>query len=90
MSSGLCRFTRVARGVLVGIVFAMAGNLHGQKSVTPGYLFNSDPTCREPNGNFCHFTTQDPFAVQAERTANDISQCSPTPGLSGSRFADLH
>ena len=38
-----------------------------QKVVTPGYLFNSDPTCRELNGQFYLITTQDPFTVQFER-----------------------
>jgi arabinoxylan arabinofuranohydrolase len=28
--------------------------------ITPGYLFNSDPTCREINGRFYIFTTHDP------------------------------
>ena len=35
----------------------------GQKLVTPGYLFNSDPTCREIDGKFYLFTTQDPFTT---------------------------
>jgi hypothetical protein len=38
-----------------------------QKLVTPGYLFNDDPTCRELNGKFYLFTTQDPFTVQFEK-----------------------
>jgi arabinoxylan arabinofuranohydrolase len=38
-----------------------------QKLVTPGYLFNDDPTCRELNGQFYLITTQDPFTVQFER-----------------------
>src|SRR6266853_950591 len=38
-----------------------------QKVVTPGYLFNDDPTCRELNGEFYLITTQDPFTVQFER-----------------------
>ena len=67
MSSGMGKLPRVVCGGLVGIVLVMAGNLHAQKLVTPGYLFNSDPTCRELNGNFYLFTTQDPFTVQAER-----------------------
>jgi arabinoxylan arabinofuranohydrolase len=40
--------------------------LHGavaQKLVTPGYLFNSDPTCRQIGDTFYLFTTQDPFTV---------------------------
>ena len=36
-----------------------------QKVVTPGYLFNDDPTCRELNGQFYLITTQDPFSVQS-------------------------
>jgi len=67
MSFEMGKLTRVACGVLAGIVPVMAGYLHAQKLVTPGYLFNSDPTCRELNGNFYLFTTQDPFTVQAER-----------------------
>src|SRR5260370_25221864 len=35
----------------------------GQKLVTPGYCFNSDPTCREIDGRFYLFTTQDPFTA---------------------------
>jgi hypothetical protein len=42
-------------------------NARAQKLVTPGYLFNDDPTCRELNGKFYLFTTQDPFTVQFER-----------------------
>lgn len=40
--------------------------LHGavaQKLVTPGYLFNSDPTCRQIGDTFYLLTTQDPFTV---------------------------
>jgi arabinoxylan arabinofuranohydrolase len=40
--------------------------LIAQKLVTPGYLFNSDPTCREIDGSFYLFTTQDPFTTQLE------------------------
>jgi hypothetical protein len=51
-------------------MFCVAGALvlpaHGQKLVTPGYLFNSDPTCHELDGRFYLFTTQDPFTVQLE------------------------
>jgi arabinoxylan arabinofuranohydrolase len=38
--------------------------VRGQKLITPGYLFNSDPTCREMNEEFYLFTTQDPFTVE--------------------------
>ena len=41
--------------------------MDAQKLVTPGYLFNSDPTCREINNTFYLFTTQDPFSVDFER-----------------------
>lgn len=37
------------------------------KLVTPGYLFNSDPTCRQIGERFYLFTTQDPFTVQFQR-----------------------
>jgi hypothetical protein len=39
--------------------------------ITPGYQFNSDPTCRELNGQFYLFTTHDPFTVQFA-TFNDF------------------
>jgi len=48
----------------ITLIFTQLGA--GQKLVTPGYLFNSDPTCREINGQFYLFTTQDPFTVQLE------------------------
>ena len=48
---------------VLAIVFtAIAAN--AQKLVTPGYLFNSDPTCHQINGQFYLFTTQDPFTTQ--------------------------
>jgi beta-glucosidase len=37
------------------------------KLVTPDYLFNSDPTCRQIGDTFYLFTTQDPFTVQFQR-----------------------
>ena len=67
MRSGMGKLTRGACRVLGGIVLVMVENLHGQKLITPGYLFNCDPTCRELNGKLYLFTTQDPFKVQAER-----------------------
>jgi hypothetical protein len=36
-----------------------------QKVVTPGYLFNERPTCRELNGQFYLITTQDPFTCSS-------------------------
>ena len=53
--------------ILVALTFTFQVSALGQKLVTPGYLFNSDPTCREMNGQFYLFTTQDPFTVQFER-----------------------
>jgi hypothetical protein len=53
--------------LLVGALWA-AGDCdlaRCQKVVTPGYLFNDDPTCRELNGQFYLITTQDPFSVQS-------------------------
>ena len=47
-------------------LFFCAANACGQKLITPGYQFNSDPTCRELNGRFYLFTTHDPFTVQFE------------------------
>src|SRR5260370_26513599 len=38
-----------------------------QKLITPGYLFNSDPTCRQIGDTFYLFTTQDPFTLQFQR-----------------------
>lgn len=35
-----------------------------QKLVTPGYLFNSDPSCHSINGKFYLFTTQDPVSAE--------------------------
>jgi hypothetical protein len=40
--------------------------VQAQKLITPGYQFNSDPTCRELDGRFYLFTTHDPFTVQFE------------------------
>ena len=48
--------------VLAGLPQAMAAKL-----VTPGSLFNSDPTCRQIGERFYLFTTQDPFTVQFQR-----------------------
>jgi arabinoxylan arabinofuranohydrolase len=55
--------------LIVGALWAAGhGNLAWcQKVVTPGYLFNDDPTCRELNGQFYLITTQDPFTVQFEK-----------------------
>jgi len=42
----------------------------GQKLISPGYEFNSDPTCRELDGRFYLFTTHDPFTVEFETDNN--------------------
>src|SRR5262249_49645663 len=52
---------------LLTICLGQLVDTSAQKLVTPGYLFNDDPTCRELDGKFYLFTTQDPFTVQAER-----------------------
>ena len=51
----------------MAICITLLASAWAQKLVTPGYLFNDDPTCRELNGKFYLFTTQDPFTVQFER-----------------------
>ncbi len=56
-----------ASTLIVAICFAHQAKAPAQKLVTPGYLFNDDPTCRELNGKFYLFTTQDPFTVQFEK-----------------------
>ena len=48
--------------MLICLLLVMQSSI-GQKLVTPGYLFNSDPTCREIDGRFYLFTTQDPFTT---------------------------
>jgi arabinoxylan arabinofuranohydrolase len=50
--------------VLAGMLTTIAG---AQKLITPGYLFNSDPTCRQIGDAFYLFTTQDPFTVEFQR-----------------------
>lgn len=51
---------------MVGIVVFAIVNTIAQKLITPGYQFNSDPTCREIGGRFYLFTTQDPFTAEFE------------------------
>jgi arabinoxylan arabinofuranohydrolase len=51
---------------LLLICLLLTRNSMSQKLVTPGYLFNSDPTCREIDGKFYLFTTQDPFTTQLQ------------------------
>jgi arabinoxylan arabinofuranohydrolase len=62
---GCCALRRrVQWCTAISISFLLAA--HAQKLVTPGYLFNSDPTCHEIDGQFFLFTTQDPFTTQFE------------------------
>jgi len=53
------------RSLAVAAILAQA--LFAQKLITPGYLFNSDPTCRQIGDAFYLSTTQDPFTVQFQR-----------------------
>ena len=55
------------RAAVAAFLFMAPLGAKAQKVVTPGYQFNSDPTCREINGRFYLFTTHDPFTVQFER-----------------------
>ncbi|MET0309124.1 MAG: family 43 glycosylhydrolase [Sphingomonas sp.] len=59
-------FKRAGIG-FASLALALATHAEAQKLVTPGYLFNSDPTCRQIGGRFYLFTTQDPFTVQFQR-----------------------
>jgi arabinoxylan arabinofuranohydrolase len=52
--------------LLVCMLQALTQSSIAQKLVTPGYLFNSDPTCREIDGRFYLFTTQDPFTTELQ------------------------
>ena len=63
--SRMCPIRTGAILSLLAVVFC-AANARGQKLISPGYQFNSDPTCRELNGRFYLFTTHDPFTVQFE------------------------
>lgn len=56
----------IRRCLLAAVMASIVVHTAAQKLVTPGYLFNSDPTCREMNGQFYLFTTQDPFTVDFE------------------------
>ena len=59
LALGLRRFLAVAT-IVTQVALA-------QKLITPGYLFNSDPTCRQIGNTFYLFTTQDPFTVEFQR-----------------------
>ena len=51
----------------VALLAMLAPMATAQKLITPGYLFNSDPTCRQIGDTFYLFTTQDPFTVEFMR-----------------------
>jgi arabinoxylan arabinofuranohydrolase len=61
-----CSLTHALRCVLL-VVMIVARGTQAQKLITPGYLFNSDPTCRQIDDTFYLFTTQDPFTVEFQR-----------------------
>ena len=52
---------------LLIVAAILAHTVSAQKRITPGYLFNSDPTCRQIGDTFYLFTTQDPFTVEFQR-----------------------
>lgn len=52
---------------LAAAVLAALPSATAQKLITPGYLFNSDPTCRQIGDTFYLFATQDPFTVEFQR-----------------------
>lgn len=53
------------RSLAVASILTQMGS--AQKLITPGYLFNSDPTCRQIGDTFYLFTTQDPVSVEFQR-----------------------
>src|ERR1700676_744726 len=53
------------RSLAVAVLLAQIAS--AQKLITPGYLFNSDPTCRQIGETFYLFATQDPFTVEFQR-----------------------
>ncbi|MEA3181808.1 MAG: beta-glucosidase [Gammaproteobacteria bacterium] len=57
------RFSRFERMALIASSILWFTTAAASKLVTPGYLFNSDPTCRQIGDTFYLFTTQDPFTV---------------------------
>ncbi len=60
------RIAALSRSLGFGACFVLLAAAFSQKLVTPGYLFNSDPTCHEINGKFYLITTQDPFTTRLE------------------------
>jgi arabinoxylan arabinofuranohydrolase len=57
------RLSRMVHASLLALAFAAAPSSPAQKLITPGYLFNSDPTCRQIGDTLYVFTTQDPFTA---------------------------
>lgn len=58
-----CSVTRA----LLAAAALLATPAVAQKLITPGYLFNSDPTCRQIGDTLYVFTTQDPFTAVFQR-----------------------
>jgi len=52
---------------LLALAAAAAPSSPAQKLITPGYLFNSDPTCRQIGDTFYLIATQDPFTAVFKR-----------------------
>jgi arabinoxylan arabinofuranohydrolase len=75
-----------AGALCMAVCLSLTASAWAQKLVTPGYLFNDDPTCRELNGKFYLFTTQDPFTVQFERMNEFYKGMSAFRALSTSDF----
>jgi len=61
------RFSRLERIALIASSILWFTTAAASKLVTPGYLFNSDPTCRQIGDTFYLFTTQDPFTVEFQQ-----------------------
>ena len=54
---------RAVRAFLAAVALVTIPSAVAQKLITPGYLFNSDPTCRQIGDTLYVFTTQDPFTA---------------------------
>ena len=54
-------------GAVLVLTTMLTPMVAAQKLITPGYLFNSDPTCRQIGDTFYLFTTQDPFTAEFDR-----------------------
>ncbi len=53
----------IFRGLLAAAALTVTTPAIAEKLITPGYLFNSDPTCRQIGDSLYVFTTQDPFTT---------------------------